>query len=209
MSDTFTNFSGTAAPMMRINIDTDAIIPGRFLVRTTEDGLGAGLFWNLAHHPDGTINEDFILNKEPFDKAAILLADRNFGCGSSREAAPRALSQRGFRAVIAPSFSGIFFNNCFRNNFLPVALPEEVVRKLVAETEANPLSEISVNLDTQTVTSSTGETYSFDVPPRLRQMLLEGLDEIDLTLTRRAEIDAFRAKDRVERPWAYEPGWSA
>ena len=207
--DKFTSFSGIAAPMMRINIDTDQIIPGRFLVRTTEDGLGAGLFFNLAHKDDGTPNPEFVLNREPYNKAQLLLADRNFGCGSSREAAPRALRQRGFHAVIAPSFSGIFYNNCFRNGLLPVELPEAAVRQLVEGTEKNPHGKIAVDIDAQTVVSQTGTTYHFVLPPRLRLMLVEGLDEIDLTLTRKDEIEAFRKQDRVMRPWAYQPGWSA
>lgn len=201
----FTSFSGIAAPMMRINIDTDQIIPGRFLVRTTEVGLGAGLFFNLAHKQDGTPDPEFILNREPYTKAQLLLADRNFGCGSSREAAPRALRQRGFHAVIAPSFSGIFYNNCFRNGLLPVELPEPAVRQLAEGAEKNPTGEIAVDIDKQTVTSQTGATYRFEMPPRLRLMLVEGLDEIDVTLTRQEEIEAFRKKDRVLRPWAYHP----
>jgi 3-isopropylmalate/(R)-2-methylmalate dehydratase small subunit len=203
--DKFTSFSGIAAPMMRINIDTDQIIPGRFLVRTTEDGLGAGLFFNLAHKEDGTLNPDFILNIAPYDKAQVLLADRNFGCGSSREAAPRALRQRGFHAVIAPSFSGIFYNNCFRNGLLPVELPEAAVRQLVEGSEQNPRGEISVDIEAQTVVSQSGAVFRFELPPRLRLMLVEGLDEIDLTLTRKDEIEAFRKKDRLLRPWAYHP----
>jgi 3-isopropylmalate/(R)-2-methylmalate dehydratase small subunit len=202
----FNSFSGIAAPMMRINIDTDSIIPGRFLVRTTEDGLGSGLFFNLAHHEDGTLNPDFVLNREPYNHAQVLLADRNFGCGSSREAAPRALRQRGFHAVIAPSFSGIFYNNCFRNGLLPVQLPEDAVRELVGAAETNPTGEIAVDIDQHTVVGQGGKVYRFELPPRLRLMLVEGLDEIDATLTHQDAIDAFRAKDRTIRPWAYQTG---
>jgi 3-isopropylmalate/(R)-2-methylmalate dehydratase small subunit len=204
--DKFTSFSGIAAPMMRINIDTDQIIPGRFLVRTTEDGLGAGLFFNLAHKEDGTPDPEFILNREPYNKAQVLLADRNFGCGSSREAAPRALRQRGFHAVIAPSFSGIFYNNCFRNGLLPVQLPEAAVRELVAGAERNPHGMVAVDIEKHTVVGQQGTTYHFELPPRLRLMLVEGRDEIDATLTHKDEIEAFRQRDRTLRPWAYETG---
>jgi 3-isopropylmalate/(R)-2-methylmalate dehydratase small subunit len=195
--------TGVAAPILRINIDTDQIIPARFLVRVTEEGLGESLFYNWAHLPDGSQNPDFILNQEPWTHASILLADRNFGCGSSREAAPRALRQRGFRAIVAPSFGGIFLNNCFRNGLLPVELDIDKVTAIAEELKADPTAAVTVDLEHQQVRSPSGRTYRFSAPALLRRMLLEGLDEIDLTLTHRPEIDAFRRRDSVKRPWAY------
>ena len=203
----FTKISAIAAPMMRINIDTDQIIPARFLVRTSDAGLGEGLFAGWCYNKDGTANPDFILNREPYGRAEILLADRNFGCGSSREGAPIALRQRGFRAVIAPSFGGIFFNNCFRNGLVPVELPIEDVRKIVAEIEhSQGQARIVVDLQTQTVATPSGASFAFRAPPMMREMLLAGADEIDLTLKRSKAIAAFRAADIKRRPWAYREG---
>ena len=197
---------GIAAAIMRVNIDTDQIIPGRFLVRTSYDGIGEGLFADWRYRKDGSPNPDFILNRPPYDRAQILIADRNFGCGSSREAAPKALRDRGFRVVIAPSFSGIFFNNSFRNGLLPVELPIEQVTDLVAEIERSAgMQPVTVDLQRQVVLSPSGVSYSFESPQQLRQMLLQGLDEVALTLSRSAQIEAFREHDRLRRPWAYCP----
>jgi 3-isopropylmalate/(R)-2-methylmalate dehydratase small subunit len=196
--------TGIAAPMMRINIDTDQIIPALFLGGTDAKGYGAHLFHGWRFASDGQPNPEFILNRAPFDRAQILLADRNFGCGSSRERAPKALREFGFRAVVAPSFGGIFFNNCYRNGIVPVELPIEDVRRLAAEAEAtNGHGEITVDLEAQTVTSAGGLRFSFAAPETLRQMLLQGVDEIALTLARSGEIDTFRERDRARRPWAY------
>ena len=196
--------TGIAAPLMRTNIDTDQIIPALFLGGTDAKGYGANLFNGWRFLPDGKPNPDFILNQPPYDKAQVLLADRNFGCGSSRERAPKALREFGFRAVIAPSFGGIFFNNCYRNGIVPVELPIESVREIVAEVEASGgKGEVTVDLEAQQVRSPGGKAYAFSAPATLRQMLLEGVDEVALTLARRAEIDAFRARDRSRRPWAY------
>jgi 3-isopropylmalate/(R)-2-methylmalate dehydratase small subunit len=202
----FSRTTGFAAPLMQINIDTDQIIPSRFLPRTsTPNGLGEGLFAEWRIRPDGTPNPDFILNRAPWSGATLLLAGRNFGCGSSREGAPKALRQCGFRVVIAPSFGDIFYGNCFRNGIVPVALPEE---KVVAMAEAamtlGDKALIDVDLDTQTVKTAQGEILAFQSPARLRAMLLEGLDEIDLTLTMRQDIDAFRDRDTPRRPWVYD-----
>lgn len=200
----FVRIRAIAAPLMRINIDTDQIIPARFLVRTSDEGIGEGLFADWRKRADGSPNPDFGLNRRPYDRAEILLADRNFGCGSSREGAPKALRDGGFRAVIAPSFGGIFFNNSFRNGLLPVELPAEDVHAIARAVEACGGSEpVSVDLETQTVTSPDGSTYRFRSPPRLREMLLEGMDEVGYTLSRSDVIDAFRAADRQRRPWAY------
>ena len=200
----FVRIEAIAAPMMRINIDTDQIIPARFLVRTSDDGIGEGLFADWRRRPDGSPDPGFVLNRPPYDRAAILIAGRNFGCGSSREGAPKALRDRGFRAVIAPSFGGIFFGNSFRNGLLPVELPIEQVRVLAAQMEAaRGQAEVEVDLEAQTVTAPDGTRFAFESPPVLRQMLLQGVDEIGLTLSRAAQIDAWRERDRQRRPWAY------
>jgi 3-isopropylmalate/(R)-2-methylmalate dehydratase small subunit len=201
---------GIAAPLLRINVDTDQIIPGAEIMASTDDSYarwGAGLFAQWRYLPDRRPNPDFILNRDPWSRATILLADRNFGCGSSREPAPKALRGFGFRAVIAPSFGGIFYNNCFRNGLLPVELPIEAVRALAAQMDAaGGHAEVSVDLEAETVTAPGGERLVFRTPPVLRRMLLEGLDEVGLTLSLTAEIGAFRAADEARRPWAYRPG---
>jgi 3-isopropylmalate/(R)-2-methylmalate dehydratase small subunit len=202
--EAFHKVTAVAAPMMRINIDTDQIIPTLFLGGTDSKGYGKHLFHHHRFMPDGTPNPEFILNQPPYDKAEVLLADRNFGCGSSRERAPWALREYGFRAIVAPSFGGIFFNNCYRNGILPVELPVEQVRELVAEVEASKgEGRVSVDLETQTVTAPSGKTYAFTAPVTLRRMLLDGMDEIAVTLSKTAELEAFRLKDRERRPWAY------
>ena len=196
--------TGIAAPLMRANVDTDQIIPTLFLGGTDAKGYGKHLFHHHRYRPDGSPNPGFVLNQPPYDHAEVLLADRNFGCGSSRERAPKALREFGFRAVIAPSFGGIFFNNCYRNGIVPVELPIEDVREIVAAVEGSQgQGKVTVDLESQRVTSPSGKTYTFAAPGTLRQMLLDGVDEIDLTLGRRSQIDAFRARDRARRPWAY------
>ena len=196
--------SGIAAPMLRINIDTDQIIPALFLGGTDAKGYGANLFHGWRFLPDGEPNPDFILNQAPYDCAQILLADRNFGCGSSRERAPKALREFGFRAILAPSFGGIFFNNCYRNGIIPVELPIEQVRAIADEVAASQgLGQVTVDVEEKVVTSPSGARYVFEAPETLRQMLMQGLDEIALTLSRQDAIDRFRAGDRTRRPWAY------
>jgi len=196
--------TGVAAPMLRINIDTDQIIPTLFLGGIDGKGYGKHLFHHHRYLPDGSPNPEFVLNRPPYDRAEILLADRNFGCGSSRERAPWALREFGFRAIVAPSFGGIFFNNCYRNGLLPVELPIEQVRTIAEEMEASGgEGRVTVDLEAQTVTSPSGKAFAFTAPATLRHMLLEGMDEIALTLSRRNEIDAFRARDLAARPWAY------
>lgn len=203
----FVSVSGIAAPMLRINIDTDQIIPARFLVRVSDEGMGDGLFADWRHRPDGSLDPGFILNRQPYDKAEILLADRNFGCGSSREGAPVALRQRGFRAVIAPSFGGIFFNNCFRNGIVPVEMPIEKIREIAAEVEETQgQGRVTVDLQAQTVTTPSGQVISYKAPGLFREMLLAGQDEVGVTLSRGDAIAAFRAADSARRPWAYRPG---
>lgn len=203
--ETFVSVTGVAAPMMQINIDTDQIIPARYLGGTDAKGYGAHLFANARFLPDGQPNPAFILNQAPYDHAQVLLADRNFGCGSSRERAPKALREFGIRCVVAPSFGGIFFNNCFRNGLLPVVLPIEAVRQLANQVDASRGSApVTVDLQTQMVIQAeSGLRFAFQAPETLRQMLLMGVDEIDQTLAQRATIDAWRQADRARRPWAY------
>jgi 3-isopropylmalate/(R)-2-methylmalate dehydratase small subunit len=196
--------TGVAAPMLRINIDTDQIIPALFLGGTDAKGYGVHLFNGARYLADGQPNPEFILNQPPYDRAQILLADRNFGCGSSRERAPKALREFGFRAVIAPSYGGIFFNNCFRNGIVPVELPIEQVRSIAAEVEASHgAGQVTVDLEQQVVLAPSGASNRFTAPEILRQMLLKGVDEIELTLSRSAEIESFRSRDRARRSWAY------
>jgi 3-isopropylmalate/(R)-2-methylmalate dehydratase small subunit len=196
--------SGIAAPFMRINIDTDQIIPALFLGGTDAKGYGAHLFHGWRFLPDGSPNPDFILNQPPYDHAQVLLADRNFGCGSSRERAPKALREFGFRALIAPSFGDIFFNNCYRNGIVPVELPIEDVRLLASEVAATlGKGVITVDLETLTVRSPSGKHFTFTAPPALREMLLHGKDEISLTRSHLPQIEDFRVTDKRKRPWAY------
>lgn len=204
--ESFTRITGIAAPLLQANIDTDQIIPTRFLARLSEDGLGEGLFAEWRVKPDGSPDPEFPLNKAPWDRAEILVAGPNFGCGSSREAAPRALRERGFRAVIAPSFGDIFYNNCFRNGVVPVRLPEAAVERLGARLLSHGAQgcQVSVDLEAGTVWIPIGnEVHGFDTPALLRRMLLEGLDEITLTRLQAPAIAAFRQVDHGRRPWAY------
>jgi 3-isopropylmalate/(R)-2-methylmalate dehydratase small subunit len=196
--------SGIAAPMLQINIDTDQIIPTAFLGGTDAKGYGANLFHRWRFKEDGAEEPGFILNQAPYRQAQVLLAERNFGCGSSRERAPKALREFGFRAIIAPSFGGIFYNNCWRNGIVPVELPIESVRQLANEVQAQQGTPVvAVDLERCTVTAPSGQVFNFKAPEVLRQMLLKGVDEIELTLARRVEFEAFRAADRLRRPWAY------
>jgi 3-isopropylmalate/(R)-2-methylmalate dehydratase small subunit len=202
--ESFTRVTGIAAPMLRVNIDTDQITPGKELIRVHTEGYAASLFAGWRYIGDREPNPDFILNQEPWSRAKVLLADRNFGCGSSRETAPKALREWGFRAVIAPSFGGIFFNNSFRNGLLPVELPIETIREIAAQTDADPAkARVTVDLETEQVTAPNGRAFRFKTPEVLRQMLLQGVDEIDLTLSRSAQIAAYRVRDQARRPWAY------
>jgi 3-isopropylmalate/(R)-2-methylmalate dehydratase small subunit len=195
---------GIAVPLLRINVDTDQITPGKELVRMRTEGAAASLFAYWRYVGDRQPNLDFILNREPWNQARILLADRNFGCGSSRETAPMALRDWGFRVVIAPSFGGIFYNNCFRNGLLPIEMPIDDIKSIAAQMEvAKGHALVKVDLRHQQVVAPDGTVIAFKTPGSLREMLLLGLDEIDTTLRRLGDIDAFRAADRKRRPWAY------
>ena len=199
----FTIVTGIAAPLLRDNIDTDAIIPSRETQSVARTGYGEKLFANWRYTPGTRIETpDFVLNREPYRQAKILISRDNFGCGSSREAAVWSLAQFGMRCVIAESFGNIFRNNCIRNGFLPVVLPPEAITKLAALAEAG--AQITIDLQRCEVRTPDGEAWSFTIGALERDMLLEGLDEVALTLKRRAEIEAFQKEDRVKRPWIYE-----
>jgi 3-isopropylmalate/(R)-2-methylmalate dehydratase small subunit len=200
----FVRLKALAAPLLRPNIDTDVIIPSREITSPSRDGYGERAFapWRYTG-PGRTPNPDFVLNREPFaSRAQILIAGENFGCGSSREMAVWAIRQFGFRCVIAPSFGAIFQANCYRNGVLPVVLPKDVVETLGRDAEAGTL-ELDVDLEAGTVTAPDGRALAFTTPAPERRMLLEGLDEIGLTLKHRDAILEFQARDRGERPWIW------
>lgn len=184
----FTKHTGLVATLDRVNVDTDQIIPKQFLKRIERTGFGECLFYDWRFLDDGTANEDFELNQPRFKGAAILLARANFGCGSSREHAPWALRDYGFRSIIAPSFADIFYNNCFKNGMLPVALSEEQVERLFQQAAGNIGYELTVDLQRQWVTDDSGLRFSFEVDPFRRECLLKGLDDIGLTLQHEDKI---------------------
>ncbi|MCQ0091406.1 3-isopropylmalate dehydratase small subunit [Roseovarius sp. M141] len=197
----FTKISGIAAPMPMINIDTDMIIPKQFLKTIKRSGLGVNLFDEMRYDDDGGEIPDFVLNKPAYRDAEILVAGDNFGCGSSREHAPWAIKDFGIRCVIAPSFADIFHNNCFKNGILPIALPQEQIDILMAEAEKGANARIEVDLEAQTVTTSEGEVISFDVDAFKKHCLLEGLDDIGLTMEKATAIDTFESSVGATRPW--------
>lgn len=202
----FTTLSSVAAPLMRVNIDTDAIIPSREMKGVTKDGLSVGMFanWRYTDVDARVENPDFILNRTPFRDAEILLSGENFGCGSSREHAVWALKEWGIRCIIAPSFGTIFYGNCVRNGILPVILSEDVVKAFAETAESGAEAAlVIVDLPAQTVTSPTGDRHSFDIAPADKEMLVEGLDPIGLTLKSDEAILAFQDNDKTERPWVY------
>lgn len=191
--------AGVAAPIWRINIDTDQISPGSTNFHGPRTDFGGALFGNWRYREDGSENPDFILNREPYRHAVILLAERNFGAGSSRESAVMSLRAFGFRVVIAPSFGGVFFNNAARVGILPIELPIETVRALA---EAPTLA---VDLAALTVTAGN-RVIGFAIPALIRELMLSGLDEVDYTLSRRARLEAFWSRDQAARPWIYGDG---
>lgn len=178
----FTTLTGIVAPLDRVNVDTDQIIPKQFLKRIERTGFGPFAFFDWRYLPDGSINPDFELNAEAYQGAVILVAGRNFGCGSSREHAPWALNEYGIRAMIAPSFADIFYNNCLQNGMLPVVLPEAQVNELMRNAQENPGYQATVDLETQTVTDSAGFSAAFEIDPFVRERLLHGLDDIGMTM---------------------------
>ena len=200
--DKFTKLTGVAAPMPLVNIDTDMIIPKQFLKTIKRTGLGANLFDEMRFERDGTENPDFVLNNPAYREAQILVAGDNFGCGSSREHAPWALLDFGIRCVISTSFADIFYNNCFKNGILPIVLPQEDVDKLMDDAARGANAVLTVDLESQTITGPDGGSIAFDVDPFKKHCLLNGLDDIGLTMESAAPaIDAFEAKAAQERPW--------
>ena len=200
--DKFTTLTGVAAPMPLVNIDTDMIIPKQFLKTIQRSGLGKNLFDEMRFTPDGQEIPDFVLNQPAYRSAQIIVAGDNFGCGSSREHAPWALLDFGIRCVISTSFADIFFNNCFKNGILPVVLPQEAVDHLMDDARKGANARITVDLETQTVTASDGTSFHFEADQFKKHCLMNGLDDIGLTLEKAAAIDTFEQKNAALRPWA-------
>ncbi len=208
----FEKLTSIVVPLNRANVDTDAIIPKQFLKMIDRTGFGRYLFdeWRYLDHgepgmdcTDRPRNPDFVLNQDRYQGARVLLARDNFGCGSSREHAPWALHDYGFRVIIAPSYADIFFNNCFKNGILPIVLPEARIDQLFEEVEAQPGYQLLVDLEAQSLTTSGGEAIAFDIDPFRKHCLLEGLDDIGLTLKKIDEIEAYEARRRAEAPWLF------
>jgi 3-isopropylmalate/(R)-2-methylmalate dehydratase small subunit len=197
----FNTLTGIAAPLPMINVDTDMIIPKQFLKTIRRSGLGKSLFFEMRYNDAGDEIPSFVLNRSPYTDATILIAGANFGCGSSREHAPWALLDFGFRCIIAPSFADIFYNNCFKNGILPVLLPKQQVEALMRLAEQGANATFTVDLQTQQITTPEGDTVSFEVDPFRKTCLLGGLDEIGLTLQKADAIAAFELRQQVERPW--------
>jgi 3-isopropylmalate/(R)-2-methylmalate dehydratase small subunit len=199
--DKFTTLSSVAAPMPLVNIDTDMIIPKQFLKTIHRSGLGKNLFDEMRYDNDGNEIPDFVLNQPAYRKAQILVAGDNFGCGSSREHAPWALADFGIKAVISTSFADIFYNNCFKNGMLPIVLPAEQVAILMEDARKGENARISIDLEAQTVTSADGQEFTFELDPFKKHCLLNGLDDIGLTLEKVTAIDRFEAQAAQARPW--------
>ncbi len=208
----FTTLDGLVVPLDRANVDTDAIIPKQFLKSIKRAGFGPNLFdeWRYLDHGepgksnhDRPLNPEFVLNRPRYQGASVLLARENFGCGSSREHAPWALEDYGFRAIIAPSFADIFYNNCFKNGILPIVLDAAVVDRLFRECETNEGYALTVDLDTQTVTTPTGDSIRFDVDAGRKHRLLNGLDDIGLTLLQADKIKAYEELRKIDAPWLF------
>ena len=203
MREKFPSLSTVGVPLDRVNVDTDAIIPARYLKTIKRTGLGEGLFFAWRYDMDGKERPDFPLNRPEFRGGEVLVAGENFGCGSSREHAVWALMDFGFRAVIAPSFSDIFHNNCLKNGMLPVTLPAEEVRRMIDVLLAAPGGKVRVDLAAQTVTGPNGDVHPFAIDPFAKTCLLEGLDEIALTLKSLPEIHAYERERRKATPWLF------
>jgi len=199
--DKFTNIKSIPAYLPIINVDTDMIIPKQFLKTIKRTGLGKSLFFEMRYDDDGNPIADFILNNKPFDQAKILVAEKNFGCGSSREHAPWALLDFGIKVVIAPSFADIFFNNCFKNGILPIVLSEDKIKELAALSEKQVA--IEVNLDEQKITKGDNQPFEFEVDPFRKECLLNGYDDVALTLKKENKIQTFIEHNKNLTPWLY------
>ncbi|MGD1924113.1 MAG: 3-isopropylmalate dehydratase small subunit [Paracoccaceae bacterium] len=199
--DKFTTLTGVAAPMDIINVDTDMIIPKQFLKTIQRSGLGVHAFSEMRYNEDGSENPEFVLNKPAYRDAKILVAGDNFGCGSSREHAPWAIMDFGIKCVISTSFADIFFNNCFKNGILPIVLPQEDVDKLMDDAGRGANAIVTVDLENQTITGPDGGEVSFEIDPFKKHCLLNGLDEIGLSMEKETAISAHEAKRNAETPW--------
>ena len=199
--DKFETFTGVAAPMPLVNIDTDMIIPKQFLKTIKRSGLGVNLFDEMRYDRQGNENPDFVLNKDAYRKAEIIVAGENFGCGSSREHAPWALLDFGIKAVISTSFADIFYNNCFKNGILPVVLPAAAVQALMDDAEKGENARITIDLENQKVIGADGAEYGFDLDPFKKHCLINGLDDIGLTMEKSEAIDDFEQQAANARPW--------
>ena len=199
----FNTLSGIAAPLPMVNVDTDMIIPKQHLKTIERSGLGQFLFDDDRYLPEGGENPDFVLNKPAYREAKILVAGANFGCGSSREHAPWALLDFGIRCLIAPSFADIFYNNCFKNGILPIRLGDAEVALLMADAERGANATLTVDLAAQEITRPDGEVIAFDIDPFRKHCLLEGLDDIGLSLRKAGRIDDFEKRQKAAQPWLY------
>lgn len=197
----FEKVSGIAAPMPLVNIDTDMIIPKVFLKTIKRSGLGVNLFDEMRYDRQGQEIPDFVLNKPQYREASVIVAGDNFGCGSSREHAPWALADFGIKVIVSTSFADIFYNNCFKNGMLPIVLPQEQVDILMKDAEKGANARMEVDLEAQTISTSDGEVFSFDIDPFKKHCLLEGLDDIGLTLAKEAAVDTYEASVSQARPW--------
>ncbi len=197
----FTKVTGIAAPMPLVNIDTDMIIPKVFLKTIKRSGLGVNLFDEMRYDRQGNEIADFVLNKPAYRTAQIIVAGDNFGCGSSREHAPWALADFGIKSVISTSFADIFYNNCFKNGILPIVLPQEAVDVLLKDAEKGANARMEIDLEAQTVTASDGQVFAFEVDAFKKHCLMNGLDDIGLTMEKAVSIDSYEAKAATLRPW--------
>lgn len=200
----FTKLNAVAAPLPMGNVDTDMIIPKQFLRTIKRTGLSEGLFYEMRFDENGKPKSDFVLDQPAYKNAEILVTGQNFGCGSSREHAPWALLDAGIRCIIAPSFADIFYNNCFKNGILPIVLPKEQVDLLMDDAERGANATISVDLESQEITGPDGGTINFEVDAHRKHCLLNGLDDIGLTMEKAPAIDAYEAKQRHASPWLFE-----
>src|SRR6187397_3611228 len=198
----FTVLEGVAAPLPRVNIDTDAIIPKQYLKTILRTGLGKGLFSEMRYKDDGSLNPDFVLNKPAYKNAKIIVAGDNFGCGSSREHAPWALQDFGVRCVISTSFGDIFYNNCFKNGMLPIRVSPEDLEKLFDDADRGANATLTIDLEAQEVRGPDGAVVKFEIDAFRKHCLLNGLDDIGLTMEKKSSIDTYEAKAKQERAWA-------
>ncbi|MCZ8185336.1 MAG: 3-isopropylmalate dehydratase small subunit [Beijerinckiaceae bacterium] len=197
----FKTLTSTPAPMKVVNVDTDMIIPKQFLKTIKRTGLGKSLFFEMRYREDGSENPDFVLNKPAYRKSEILIAGDNFGCGSSREHAPWALLDFGIRCVISTSFADIFYNNCFKNGILPITVSPEDLDKLFDDADRGSNATLTVDLEAQEIRGPDGGTVKFEIDPFRKKCLMEGLDDIGLTMEKAPKINSYEAKAKTERPW--------